>query len=81
MGHIIADVFNINPLEVALRLTGAENEKVLREELKSKLSEYASKIGGDEIIAECYSAVLSGIDNEFALKFVKECDKIILEKR
>ena len=81
MGHIIADIFNINPLELALRLTGAENEKVLREELKSKLSEYASKIGGDEIIAECYSAVLSEIDNEFALKFVKECDKIILEKR
>ena len=46
------------------------------------LSDYAGKLlDGSEIIAECYSCVMSGVNNRFALKFVEECDKIILEKR
>lgn len=81
MGHIIADIFNINPLDLAKKITGLQDEKDVLDRMIEVLSEYASKLGGDEIIAECYSAVLSGINNEFALKFTQECDKIILEER
>lgn len=81
MGHIIADVFNINPLDLAKKITGLQDEKDVLDKMIEVLSEYASKPGGDEIIAECYSAVLSGVNNEFALKFTQECDKIILKER
>lgn len=81
MGHIIADVFNIDAMSIAKKLINAENEDDFINTLKSKLSIYATKEGGDEIIAECYSAVLSGVNNAFALQFIEECDKIILEKR
>ena len=74
MGHIIADVFNINPLDLAKK-TGLQDEKNVLDKMIEVLSEYASKPGVDEIIAECYSAVLSGVNNEFALKFTQECDK------
>ncbi len=81
MGHIIADIFNINSLELAKKITGLQDDQDVLENMVKELSEYSAKPGGDEIIAECYSAVLSGVDNEFALKFIRECDKIILEER
>lgn len=82
MGHLIADIFDINPLPIAKRISGETTWPGLREYLKKNLSIYsADAADGSEIIAECYSAVFSGTNNEFALRFVAECDKIIATRR
>lgn len=52
MGHIIADVSNINPLDLAKK-PGLQDEKNVLDKMIEVLSEYASKPGVDEIIAEC----------------------------
>ena len=82
MGHIIADVYEIDPLKIARRLTGKETADDILDYVTKNLSKYAGAYkDGREIISECFSAVYSGIDNDFALRFVEECDKIITNKR
>ena len=80
IGHIIADIFGINSIEIAKQITGLDTEKKVLDHVAENLSIYASKPGGDEIISECFSAVYSGVNNDFALKFFDECSKIILRK-
>ena len=81
MGHIIGDVYEINSLEIAKKILKIEDDVALLKEIEKILSEYAStSVTGEEIIAECFSAVFSGVNNEFALKFVEECDKIIFKE-
>lgn len=36
---------------------------------------------GQEIISESYACVLTGVDNDFALQFVQECNKIINKRK
>lgn len=57
------------------KITGLQYEKGVLDKMIEVLSEYAYKPDGDEIIAEYYSVILSGVNNEFALKFTPECDK------
>lgn len=52
------------------------------EYLKDNLSTYASEYeDGLEIVSECFSGVFSGLNNEFALKVVDECDRIKSKKK
>lgn len=81
MGHIIGDIYGIDSMKIAKKILGMNDEADVLDYLREALSIYSSKVGGDEIIAECFSAVYSGVDNSFALKFVEECDKIINASR
>ena len=65
-----------------MRISGKKTSTSLAQYLTEHLSEYsATKLNGEEIISECYACVLTGVNNEFALKFTAECDKIIKQKR
>ena len=82
MGHIIADIFDIDPLPIAKKISGKTTAKEVSEYVMEHLSIYAgARLDGSEIISECYSAVFSGVQNDFALRFVSECDKIIATRR
>ena len=79
IGHVIHHHYpEIDPIEVAMRISGKKTVTRLREHISKELSEYASSYtDGREIISECYACVLTGVYNDFALKFVRECNKII----
>ena len=82
IGHLVADLYNIDCLKIAKDITGFEAEDDLFGYLEKNLSKYsADRKDGAEIISECFSAVYGGANNLFALKFLEECDKIINEKR
>lgn len=81
IGHVVANKYNINGLEIAEKITGKKGA-YLSEFLEKNLSRYsASYEDGREIISECFASVYGGnTKNEFALKFVEECGKIIPQK-
>lgn len=81
MGHIVGDVYNIDALTISKKILGIEDDARVLEKISEILSEYAGKQTGDEIISECFSAYFGGADNDFALKFIEECDSIILNRR
>ena len=83
VGHCIHEHYpEIDPREIAMRISGKKTSTSLAQYLTEHLSEYsATKLNGEEIISECYACVLTGVNNEFALKFTAECDKIIKQKR
>lgn len=80
-GHVVANIYGINSLEIAMDITGSSRKEVMRY-VSSNLSEYAGAFkDGSEIISEVFSDVF-GTDNpsEFSLRFIEECVKI-KEKR
>lgn len=83
IGHVIHHHYpEIEPIEIAMRISGKSSKTILMEYISEHLSEYAAYYkNGQEIISECYACVLTGTSNDFALKFVQECDKIIKKKR
>lgn len=83
IGHVIHHRYpEIDPIEIAMKISGKNSRIGLMEYISEHLSEYAAYYkNGQEIISECYACVLTGINNDFALKFVQECDKIIKKKR
>ena len=81
-GHIVSDIYELDGLEIAKGILGIENDADVLEKIESILSKYAaSKADGSEIISECFAAVYDNVDNDFALKVIEECDKIIANKR
>ena len=85
IGHVIHHHYpEINPLEIAQQLSGELTRTGLKKYIRDHLSDYAAFYeDGREIISEAYACVLTDVDNDFALKFVQECDKIIkrIERR
>lgn len=83
IGHVIHHRYpEIDPIEIAMKVSGKHTMIGLKEYISANLSEYAAYYtNGQEIISECYACVLTGVDNDFALKFVEECDKIIKKSR
>ena len=78
LGHIIQDVYNIDPMSIAKEITGLEENAEVIEKVIKDLSKYSGKdLDGSEIIAECFAAVENGVKNDFALKFVDKCVNII----
>ena len=79
MGHVIHNHYpELEPVEIAKIISGESTQSGLKVFLRNHLSYYAASIdNGDEIIAECYACVLTGVNNSFALQFVEECDKVI----
>lgn len=81
MGHIVEDVYGIDSMEIAKRILNVRQDSEVLELLSEILSEYSSAANGGEIISECFSAYYSGVANDFVLKFMEECDKIIAMRR
>ena len=82
IGHFMEETYNIDGLRIAKQITGIQSTPELMEYLKDNLSEYAACFeDGSEIISECFSSVFgSSVENDFALRFVGECDKLITKK-
>ena len=81
-GHVVANTYSIDGLEISKKITGFSSTSELMEYLKDNLSTYASEYeDGLEIVSECFSGVFSGLNNEFALKVVDECDRIKSKKK
>lgn len=83
IGHVIHHRYpEIDPIEIAMRISGKRTRTELKLYLDEYLSEYAGYYtNGQEIISESYACFFTGVNNDFALKFVEECDKIIKKKR
>ncbi len=74
IGHILGDIFGIDSIEVAKSVSGISKTNDLLGFLSDSLSIYAGLYNdGREIISESLVAVESGIDNKFAMEFIKKC--------
>lgn len=80
MGHVVADIYGIDVLAVAEAVTGMKGSAEILEYCESHLSEYSAKFADcSEIISECFASVYNSKEkNDFALKFVEICDRIIV---
>lgn len=77
-GHVVANLYGIDGLEIAKKLTGINSTTELMMYLENNLSLYASEYeDGSEIISEVFADAF-GTDNpsEFSLRFMDECAKI-----
>ena len=81
-GHVVANLYGINGLDIAKKITGINSNIELMAYLEKNLSLYASEYeDGSEIISEVFSDVFGiGNPSEFSLRFMDECDKM-KEKR
>lgn len=79
LGHVVANKYNLDSLQIAKDITGIQQNAQLIDYLEETLSRYsASYSDGREIISECFASVYnSNINNEFALNFVNMCDNIV----
>lgn len=78
VGHVVANLYGIDGLEIAKKITGINSTTEVMMYLENNLSLYASEYeDGSEIISEVFADVF-GTDNpsEFSLRFMDECDKI-----
>ena len=81
-GHVVANLYGIDGLDIAKKITGINSNIELMAYLEKNLSLYASEYeDGSEIISEVFSDVFgTGNPSEFSLRFMDECDKM-KEKR
>ena len=76
-GHVVANLYNIDSLNIALDITQISKKVELFEYLKNELSLYSTAYeDGREIISECFSCYYSRVNNNFANEFVKRCMEI-----
>ena len=77
-GHVVANLYGIDGLEIAKKITGINSITELMMYLENNLSLYASEYeDGSEIISEVFANVFGTDDpSEFSLRFMDECDKI-----
>lgn len=77
-GHVVANTYGIDGLEIAKQITGLKTNAELMIYLRNNLSIYSAEyLNGQEIISECFASVYSSEDNNFAWTFVEKCDKIV----
>lgn len=79
IGHVVANRYGVDGMKIALQITEIEKKAELLIYLQKNLSDYSASIAnGGEIIAECFSAVYNlKSPPDFALRFIKECGKLI----
>lgn len=80
LGHVVGKSYLISPMKTAQKVLDMRPKEVIKY-VKNNLSTYsAEQEKGLEIISEVFSAIYSGVNNGFALKYYKECVKIIKER-
>ncbi|MBR1633642.1 MAG: hypothetical protein IJ682_01120 [Lachnospiraceae bacterium] len=73
-GHVVANVYSIEPLDIAFGIKNTTRKVELFEFLKRDLSLYSTAYeDGREIISESFSCYYSKIDNLFVKEFVQAC--------
>ena len=74
VGHVVADMYDINPVAIAFELLNTKNRVKVLEYLTDELSIYSTEYDdGREIISECFSAHYSGVSICFADDFTAKC--------
>lgn len=83
MGHVVANCYNIDSASIAKEILGFKTNTQVLDYCFDNLSQYSSAYkDGCEIIAECFASAFNSKEkNKFALKFVGECDKLIVKGR
>ncbi len=77
IGHVVANLYHIDPLEIALSIKGKMSKAELLEILGDELSLYSTEYNdGREIISESFSGFYGGTGNAFAEAFVEKCKKV-----
>lgn len=78
IGHVVAHVYHLNPMEIAMSLLNTKSRLRVLDELTDTLSIYSTEYeDGREIISECFSGYYSNSNNSFSKMFVEECKNII----
>ena len=78
-GHIVAEAYKINPLEIACEITGLSEKRVLQF-VAENLSIYSGNIfDGSEIISEVFADMSTVNPSEFSKKFYAKVMKIVEE--
>ena len=76
-GHVVTDVYKIDPMQIACKITGKSRLETI-EYVKTALSKYSAKLAdGSEIIAEVFADISTGKPSEFSQKFYAEVLKIV----
>ena len=74
VGHVVANMFHINPMKVAMGIKAGLREAEVLDVLTDELSIYSTEYeDGREIISESFSAYYSKVGNIFANSFVTYC--------
>lgn len=74
VGHVVANLYDIDPLKIALEIKHTTNKIELFEDLSKDLSLYSTSYeDGREIVSECFSAYYGKNDNSFVSAFIKRC--------
>lgn len=78
IGHVVANIYKIDPFEIARKVLPNMNKTQIKEYIRDNLSIYASEYDdGREFISESFSAYYSKVNNDFAEKYVEECKNYI----
>lgn len=81
IGHIVANTYNITTMEIAKKVLPGLKENEILMHVRDNLSLYAAEYeDGREFISESFSAYYSGVNNDFAKKYVEACKEYIKEK-
>ena len=71
-GHVVANVYKIDPLKVACEITGLDSESTLKY-LEKNLSKYAASYpNGQEIISEVFADMTTDNPSDFSRKFYEQ---------
>ena len=78
IGHVVANIYNIDTMEVAQAVKPDMSEAEILVYVSEKLSLYAADYSdGREFISECFSAYYSGVENTFANEYITKCKEYI----
>lgn len=74
LGHVVANIYNLNPMSIAKSILHNEDEVDILDILTDSLSVYSTEYNdGRELISESFSGYYSRVHNEFANAFVRKC--------
>lgn len=77
VGHVVANIYKLKPMDIAMDILGMEKEIQVLEYLTDALSLYSTELeDGTEIISESFSGFYSNSGNGFADRYVKKCIEI-----
>ena len=82
-GHVLDNIYGINPLQIFEKLTGVETDEkeAITVFLAKNLSKYAAKFSdGGEITSEVINMLHGSKPSSFALQYMKEYVKMMAEK-
>ena len=80
IGHVVANVYNLDPMNVAKEVLKMNDANDLYDFVMNNLSFYAVEYdNGIEFISECFSAYYGGVDNWFAKEYVNKCKELVKE--